>query len=124
MEAADSLKMLKVAAYQNTWCNIPEDSNLHSYHCENIKCLILHITTKMKLFKIISDALFWQDDSGACSRNRSSVLNMRLTWRAGIQFSAEAEVLYSTAYRLAWGPNQPLVIGYQGSLSRGKVSWA
>jgi hypothetical protein len=104
--------------------HIPEDSNLHSYHCENIKYLISHITAEMRSFKIISDVLFWQDDPGACSGNKSPALNMLLTWTAGIQFAAGAEVvLYSAASRLAWGPTQPPVIFTRG-LSKGvKCLW-
>jgi hypothetical protein len=57
----------KVGACQTTFYHIPEDSNLHSYHCENIKYLVSHITTKLRSFKITSDVLLWQDDPGACS---------------------------------------------------------
>jgi hypothetical protein len=36
MEAASTPEML-VNFYQTTWCNIPEDSHLHTRHHENLK---------------------------------------------------------------------------------------
>jgi hypothetical protein len=36
MEAADTSEM-SLNCYQTAWCNIPEDSHLHTRCCENLK---------------------------------------------------------------------------------------
>jgi hypothetical protein len=40
MKVVSSTKML-VSIYQTSWCNIPEDSHLHTCHCEDLKSHLL-----------------------------------------------------------------------------------
>jgi hypothetical protein len=40
LDAASTSEM-SLSFYQATWHNIPEDSHLHTCHCENLKSLLL-----------------------------------------------------------------------------------
>jgi hypothetical protein len=59
MEAASTCEM-SVNFYQTTWCNIPEDSHLHTYHHEILKshqeitCLLWNLKVYYHFLKSLS----------------------------------------------------------------------
>jgi hypothetical protein len=45
MMEAVSTSETTVNFYKNTWCNIPEDSYLHTRHCKNLKSHLINLLT-------------------------------------------------------------------------------